>query len=150
MQYSIIDDCGHDRETPHQVKDPRMGHWLQSSSIPSHVLLQLFHVFVWLNTTWFQTSLSNMQWVFTNRKERNRPVKRNCPVVESCGIDPRTSGRMDCDVIDVNSAPDESAKEGFYFHVHGSHLYVSLAWSFTSCFGRLCSRVAVALAWLLH
>jgi len=28
-----------------------------------------------------------------------------------CGIDPRTSGRMDCDVIDVNSAPDESAKE---------------------------------------
>jgi len=39
-----------------------------------------------------------------------------------CGIDPRTSGRMDCDVIDVHSAPDESAKEGSYFHVHGSHL----------------------------
>jgi len=34
-----------------------------------------------------------------------------------CGIDPRTSGRMDCDVIDVKSAPDESAKEGSYFHV---------------------------------
>ena len=28
-----------------------------------------------------------------------------------CGIDPRTSGRMDCDVIDINSAPDESAKK---------------------------------------
>jgi len=39
-----------------------------------------------------------------------------------CGIDPRTSGRMDCDVIDVNSATDESAKERSYFHVHGSHL----------------------------
>ena len=39
-----------------------------------------------------------------------------------CGIDPRTSGRMDCDVIDVNSAPDESAKESSDFHVHGSHL----------------------------
>jgi len=30
----------------------------------------------------------------------------------------------------VNSAPDESAKESSCFHVHGSHLYVSLAWSF--------------------
>jgi len=39
-----------------------------------------------------------------------------------CGLDPRTSGRMDCDVIDVSSAPDESAKEGSYFHLHGSHL----------------------------
>jgi len=38
------------------------------------------------------------------------------------GIDPRISGIMDCDVIDVNSAPVESAKESFYFHVHGSHL----------------------------
>ena len=28
----------------------------------------------------------------------------------------------DCDVTDVNSAPDESAKESSYFHVHGSHL----------------------------
>jgi len=27
---------------------------------------------------------------------------------------------------------------------------VSLAWSFPSCFGRLCSNVAVALAWLQH
>jgi len=26
-----------------------------------------------------------------------------------------------CDVINVNSAPDESAKETSYFHVHGSH-----------------------------
>ena len=61
--------------------------------------------------------------------------------------DPRTSGSMDCDVIDVNSSPDESAKESSYFHVHGSHLQVSLAWSFPSpCFGRLCSHVA----WLLH
>ena len=68
-----------------------------------------------------------------------------------CGIDLRTSGRMDCDVIDVDSAPDESAKENSYFHVHGSHLQVSLAWSVPSpCFGRLCSHVAVALAWLLH
>ena len=39
-----------------------------------------------------------------------------------CGIDPRTSGRMDCDVIDVKSAPDELAKDSSYFHVHGSHL----------------------------
>jgi len=39
-----------------------------------------------------------------------------------CGIDPQTSGRTDCDVIDVNSALDESAKESSYFHVHGSHL----------------------------
>ena len=31
-----------------------------------------------------------------------------------CGIDPRTSGRMDCDVIDVNSTPDELAKESSY------------------------------------
>jgi len=68
-----------------------------------------------------------------------------------CGIDPRTSGRMDCDVNGANSAPDESAKESSYFHVHGSHLLVSLAWSFPSpCFGWLCSHVAVALAWLLH
>ena len=30
-------------------------------------------------------------------------------------------------------------------------IYVSLAWSFPSpCFGRLCSHVEVALAWLLH
>jgi len=43
-------------------------------------------------------------------------------VLLQCGIDPRTSGRMDCDVIDVNSTSDESAKENFYFHVHGSHL----------------------------
>jgi len=64
-----------------------------------------------------------------------------------CGIDPRTLGRMDCDVINVNSAPDESAKECSYFHVHGSLLQVSLAWSFPSAsFGRLCSHVAVALA----
>ena len=62
-------------------------------------------------------------------------------------IDPRTSGRMDCDVIDVNSAPDESAEGSSYFHVHGSHLYVSVPWSFPSlCFGHLCSHVAVALA----
>ena len=27
-----------------------------------------------------------------------------------------------CDVIDVNSASDESAKESSYFHVRGSHL----------------------------
>ena len=68
-----------------------------------------------------------------------------------CGIDLRTSGRIDCDITDVNSAPDESAKESSYFYVHGSHLEVALAWSFPSpCFGRLCSHVAVALAWLLH
>jgi len=39
-----------------------------------------------------------------------------------CGIDPRTSGSMDYDVIDVNSALDESAKESSCFHMHGSHL----------------------------
>jgi len=39
-----------------------------------------------------------------------------------CGIDPRTSGRIDCDVIDVNSTPDESTEEHSYFHVHRSHL----------------------------
>jgi len=54
------------------------------------------------------------------------PLKRvrpgYVPTPSVCGIDPRTSGRMDCDVIDVNSAPDESAKESSYFHVHGSHL----------------------------
>jgi len=58
-------------------------------------------------------------------------LKRNYPVVLfgrfddqslQCGIDPRTSGRMDSDVIDVNSTPDEPAKESSYFHVHGSHL----------------------------
>jgi len=65
------------------------------------------------------------------------------------GIDPRNS-RTDCDVIDINSAPDESAKASSYFHVHGSHLKVSLAWSFPSCFDRLCLHVAVALVWLLH
>jgi len=27
---------------------------------------------------------------------------------------------MDCDVVDAKSAPDESAKECSYFHVHGS------------------------------
>jgi len=52
--------------------------------------------------------------------------------------------------IDVNSAPDELAKDSRNFHVYGSHLWLSLAWSFPSCFGRLCSHVAVALAWLLH
>ena len=41
------------------------------------------------------------------------------------GIDPRTSGRMDCGLIDVNSSPDESAKESSYFHVHGSHTSVA-------------------------
>ena len=36
-------------------------------------------------------------------------------------------------------------------HVQRSHLKVSLAWSFPSpLIGRLCSHVAVALAWLLH
>jgi len=39
-----------------------------------------------------------------------------------CGMDPRTSGRMDFDVIDINYAPDESAIESSYFHVHGSQL----------------------------
>ena len=39
-----------------------------------------------------------------------------------CGLHPRTSGRMDCDIIDVNFAPDESGKESSYFHAHGSHL----------------------------
>ena len=74
-----------------------------------------------------------------------------CWVLLQCLIDPRTSGRMDCDFIDVNSAPGESGKESSYFHVHGSHLQVSLAWSFPSpCFGRLCSHAAVARAWLLH
>ena len=74
-----------------------------------------------------------------------------CWVLLESGIDPRTWGRMDCDVIYVKSSPDESAKERFYLHVHGSHLLVSLAWSFPSpCFGRLCSHVTVALAWLLH
>jgi len=34
---------------------------------------------------------------------------------------------MDCDIIDVDSSPDESTKESSYFHVHGSHLEVSLA-----------------------
>ena len=46
-----------------------------------------------------------------------------CQPCEACAarlcshtfIDPRTSGRMDCDVIDVNSAPDESGKECSYF-----------------------------------
>jgi len=33
-------------------------------------------------------------------------------------------------VVGAVGTPDESAKEGSYFHVHGSHLYVSLAWSF--------------------
>jgi len=56
---------------------------------------------------------------------KNKLLKRNSPVVESCfnvGLILGTSGRTDCDVIDVNSAPDESAKESSYFHVHGSHL----------------------------
>ena len=44
-----------------------------------------------------------------------------------------------------------SAKENSYFHMHGRHFYVSLAWSFPSpCFGRLCLHVVVALAWLLQ
>jgi len=37
-----------------------------------------------------------------------------CWVLLQCGIDPRTSGRMDCDVINVNSMPDDSAKESSY------------------------------------
>jgi len=32
---------------------------------------------------------------------------------------------MNCDVIDVNSAPDKSAKDSSYFYVHGSHLCVT-------------------------
>jgi len=39
-----------------------------------------------------------------------------------CGIHPRTSGRIDCDVIDINSTLDETAKESSYFHLHGNHL----------------------------
>jgi len=38
------------------------------------------------------------------------------------GIDPLTSGRMDCDIFDIHPAPDESAKEIPCFHVHGSQL----------------------------
>ena len=75
----------------------------------------------------------------------------DCWVLLKCGIDPRTSGRMDCDVMDVNSAPVESAKDNPHFHVHGTHLWVSLAWSFPSpCLARLCSHVVVALAWPLQ
>ena len=49
------------------------------------------------------------------------------------------------------STPGDSAKVSSYFHVHGSHLNVSLAWSFFSpSFGRLCLHVAVALAPRLH
>jgi len=52
---------------------------------------------------------------------------------------------MDCDVTDVNSAPDESAKESSYFHVHGSHFVsgaclvfpFSLVWpTLLTCSGR--------------
>jgi len=47
-----------------------------------------------------------------------------------CGIDPQSSRRMDCDVIDVNSAPDESAKESSYFHVHGLISVACLVFAF--------------------
>jgi len=69
-----------------------------------------------------------------------------------CGIDFPTSGRMDCDIIDVNSAPDESAKESSYFHVHGSHLWLSIAWSFPSlCFGRDCYITFLPRSlWIAH
>ena len=54
-------------------------------------------------------------------------------------------------VVGAVGTPDESAKESSYFHVHGSHSFVSLAWSFLSpCFGCLCSHVEFVLAWLLH
>jgi len=57
---------------------------------------------------------------------------------------------MDCDVIDVNSAPDQSAKESSYFMCMEVTYKCRLLWSFPSCFGRLCSHVAVVLPWLLH
>ena len=47
-------------------------------------------------------------------------VRPSC--VRTPSVWDRSLGRMDCDVIDVNSSPDESAKESSYFHVHGSHL----------------------------
>jgi len=49
---------------------------------------------------------------------------------------------MGCDVIDVNSVPDESAKESSYFHVHGSRLCrllfpFSVLWlTWLTCSGR--------------
>ena len=101
--------------------------------------------FLWLT---FKSWLFNPALIYDCVVKRVRPGYVRTP---SVWIDPWTSVRMDCDVIDVNSTPDESAKEYCYFHMHGSHLYLSLAWSFPSpSFGRLCSHVAVALAWLPH
>jgi len=62
---------------------------------------------------------------------------------------------MDCDIIDVNSAPDESAKESSYFQVHGSHESVaclvfpfSLLWpTLLTCSGRT-SVTATSLSFL--
>ena len=69
------------------------------------------------------------------------------PVVFSVRLNPQTTMALTSAVVGAFSAPDDSAKESSYFHVHRSHLYVSLAWSFLSpCFGRLCLHVAVALA----
>ena len=135
----------------------------------AHVILNCGILYLWLCYQSVDRKLSRNFLVDPSQRQVCHPLNRllsvctthtwatwsMCdPVVFAhlqCGIDPRTLGRMDCDVIDVNSAPDESAKESFYFHVNGSHLWVSLAWSFSSpCFGRLCSHVVVALAWLLH
>jgi len=71
------------------------------------------------------------------------PLKRNSPVVESCfsvGLiqEPREGWIVTSSMLTPHQA--NSAKESSNFHVHGSHIQVSLAWSFPSpCFGRLCS-----------
>ena len=76
---------------------------------------------------------------------------RLCSHTFSVTLNPETSMALTYVVVGAFSAPDDSAKESSYIHVHGSHLHVSLAWSFLSpCFGRLCLYVAVSLAWLLH
>ena len=57
---------------------------------------------------------------------------------------------MDCDVIYVTPRLTNRPKRALTSVCMEVTYKYRFAWSFPSCFGRLCSRVAVTLAWLLH
>jgi len=122
--------------------------WLGFGTLSLCLLYLFSSFFCFSHATHVIYSSSSRKCPLSGAIEAEHP---GCWVLLQCRVDPRTSGRMDCDIIDVNSVPDESTKDNSYFHVHGSHLQVLLAWSIPSpCFGRLCSHVVVALWCLLH
>jgi len=59
-----------------------------------------------------------------------------------CGIDPRTSGRMDCDVIDVIPCQANRPKRAPTSMCMEISYKCRFAWSFPSCFGHLCSSLS--------